>query len=68
MEKDFVKLNEEELKDVVGGVYLNYSDMKKFENLDTAKEASDFLMNHSIRPSDSAFKIYMDKWTAKNGK
>ena len=68
MDKDFVKLNDEELTDVVGGVSLNYSDMKEFENLDTAKEASEFLMNHGIRPNDSGFKVYMDKWTAKNGK
>ena len=67
MEKDFVKLNEEELKDVVGGVSLKYSDKELFDNMATAKEASDFLMKCGVRPSDPAFHIYMDQWNAKNG-
>ena len=68
MEKDFVKLNEEELKDVVGGVSLNYSDKELFDNMATAQEASDFLIKCKIRPSDPIYHIYMDKWMAKNGK
>ena len=67
MEKDFVKLNEKELKDVVGGVSLNYRDKELFVNMATAQEASDFLMKCSIRPSDPAYRIYMDQWNAKNG-
>ena len=60
MDKDFVKLNEEELKDVVGGASLNYYDLKEFENLNTAKEASDFLFQQGkslIIPSKLCISI-----------
>lgn len=67
-EKDIVKLNEEALKDVVGGVSLNYSDKQKFDNMATAQEASDFLIKCNVRPGDPSYRIYMDQWTAKNGK
>lgn len=68
MDKDFVQLNEEELKGVVGGGSLSYSDHNKFENMATAQEASDFLIKCKIRPSDPSYRIYMDQWMAKNGK
>ena len=69
MEKDFVKLNEEELKGVVGGVSLNYRDKEIFiNNMGTAQKASDFLIKCGVRPSDPSYRIYMDEWIAKNGK
>lgn len=67
-EKDIVKLNEEELKQVAGGaLYLNPKQGYAFFEIGTAEEAAAFLIQCGVLPSQKNYHIYMDKWMEKNG-
>jgi hypothetical protein len=65
MEKDFVKLNEEELKDVVGGI--KGADRNKFLATDTIESAMDYLKAKCyITPGHRDFIPLMKEWEAKH--
>ena len=66
MEKDFAQLNDKDLQDVVGGVGLKYTEMSVFEKLTTELEAREYLIKCGVRPSDEAYRLYMNAWLAKH--
>jgi hypothetical protein len=65
MDKDFVKLNEEELKDVVGGIM---PDKKlEFLKIDTFEFAMEYLKKECyIGPGHKDFTALMKEWAAKH--
>ena len=57
MEKDFVKLNEEELKDVAGGLV----DSAVFFSQETRLEAQNYLRSTGVKDI-ATIDICMEKW------